>query len=150
METGTIWIACGLVLALAEFLMPGFVAIFFGAGAILAGCAALLFPGLPMICQIALFSIFSVSSLLLFRCHAIGRGKIKKAPPKADYDEDVIGRTASVCESVSPGRIGKVELDGTNWDAVSRDELFGGDRVRVTDRDGLLLTVERLPAAVSK
>ena len=44
--TYVMWLALGLVLAVSEFFVPGFVIIFFGAGAILTGIVKLVFSGL--------------------------------------------------------------------------------------------------------
>lgn len=46
---GELWLASGLVLAIAEIIAPGFFMIFLAAGAALTGIAVLIVPGVPLI-----------------------------------------------------------------------------------------------------
>lgn len=135
------WFVSGLVLAALEFVVPGFVIIFFGAGAILTAFAMLAFPGMSANTQAILFVALSLVSLAAFRRQAFGHGAKKSADANKDYDDDFIGREAVVVEPISPGVPGKVELNGVNWNAVSESTLSSGSRVRIAARDGLTLKV---------
>ncbi len=54
----------------------------------------------------------------------------------------MIGETGSAVTDLSPG--GKVFVHGEYWDAVARENLPAGARVRVTAIRQLTLTVEPL------
>ncbi len=137
------WLVGGLAMCALEFIVPGFVIVFFGAGAVLTALALLLFPGMSANTQAILFLGLSLVSLAVFRRQALGHGKRKSADAAVDYDDDFIGREAVVVEAVGPGAPGKVELNGVNWGAVSDTAFAKGERVKVSRRDGLVLTVAR-------
>ena len=65
----------------------------------------------------------------------------RRAPPKVG-PETLIGATGRVVDVLQP--IGRVRVRGEVWQARSDEELGVDVRVRVTSRDRLTLTVERL------
>ena len=65
----------------------------------------------------------------------------RRAPPKVG-PETLIGATGRVVDGLRP--IGRVRVRGEVWQARSHEEIGADVRVRVTDRDRLTLTVERL------
>ena len=136
------WLIIGLVLAALEFVVPGVVLVFFGAGAIMTGLVTWMLPSFPAYAQTLLFTIFSVVSLIVCRRFIVGRGKGQKARRDVDYDDDFIGRTATVVEAIPAGAPGKAELNGSNWNAVSDAPVAVGTRVKIVARDGLTLHVE--------
>lgn len=135
------WLVSGLVMCALEIVVPGFVIIFFGAGAILTALATLVFPGLGVSAQTLLFIVLSLASLAAFRRQAVGRGARKDADAAIDYDDDFTGREVVVVEPIAPGAPGKVELNGVLWNASSEASFAPGTRVRVVSRDGLTLAV---------
>lgn len=137
------WLVTGLVLCALEFAVPGFVIIFFGAGAILTAFATLIFPSMGTNAQAMAFLALSLVSLAIFRRQALGRGARKDADATIDYDDDFTGREAVVVEAIAPGAPGKVELNGVNWNAAAEAALAPGARVRVVSRNGLVLRVEQ-------
>lgn len=137
-----VWVICGLMLMLSEFFIPGFVIIFFGAGSILTGLLLWIFPSMGVTLQLLLFTFFSLTTLFVFRRYAVGRGKKVSASAEGDIDDACTGRTAKVVKAIQPGGIGMVELDGTNWNAIS-DVLIDADAfVKILSREGLTLKVE--------
>lgn len=135
------WFVSGLVLAALEFIVPGFVIIFFGAGAILTAFATLVFPSMSSNTQAIVFVVLSLVSLAVFRKQAFGHGAKKNADAATDYDDDFIGREVVVVEPIAPGAPGKVELNGVNWNATSESALAKGVRAKIVARDGLTLVV---------
>lgn len=138
------WLVAGLVMCALEFVVPGVVLVFFGAGAILTGLVTWLAPGFPPYAQTLLFTVFSVVSLIVCRRFIVGRGKGQSARRDVDYDDDFTNRAAAVVEAIPEGAPGKVELNGSNWNAVSETPVAAGARVRIVSRDGLTLRVEPL------
>lgn len=135
------WLTAGLLLALSEIWIPGFVIIFFGAGAVLTAFVSLAFPGISPSTQAVLFIALSLASLAVFRRQAVGSGAKKSADASRDYDDDFIGREAVVVEDIPADGYGKVELNGVNWSAKSREAIALGARVKICARDGLTLEV---------
>jgi membrane-bound serine protease (ClpP class) len=57
--------------------------------------------------------------------------------------EGMLRETGDVLSVIGPGAPGRVRVRGEIWNAVSSDRLDAGDRVRVTNVDGLTLTVRK-------
>lgn len=136
------WIISGLLMMVMEFAVPGFVIIFFGAGAVVTGLLLGLFPSMNVTLQLVFFTVFSLTTLFVFRRYAVGRGKKVSAAGVGDIDDDCTGRTAKVVKAIQPGDVGTVELDGTNWNAVSSVSIEEASFVKIVSRDGLTLKVE--------
>ena len=138
------WLSLGLILAVSEFVVPGFVIIFFGAGAIVTGVLKLLWSGLPDSLALLVFTLSSLGALLLFRTTWVGGKVIRDGNTKdeGDVDESCVGRKVSVVEAIAPGKAGKVELNGANWTAESDESLETGAAAVVTERHGLTLIVK--------
>ena len=146
--TYVFWLSLGLILAVSEFFVPGFVIIFFGAGAIVTGIVKMLWAGLPDTLALGLFTLFSLVSLLLFRKFfrkSVAGGKVVRedgAKGGGDVDETCVGRKVTVVEAIAPGKTGKVELNGANWNAEADEALAAGANAVVTERRGLTLIVK--------
>lgn len=137
--TTSIWLVCGLLLMLAELLLPAFVVFFFGFGALVVAGAVWIFPGMPLVGQSLLWLMTSVLSLLLFRRRVLASGSEKGG---ADgINEDLIGCMAEVCEAIAPPSPGRVLLRGVTWMAEASVPLAPGARVRVVDRRNITLIV---------
>ena len=135
-----IWIVIGLVLMLLEFVVPGFVIIFFGAGGVLTGLLAWIIPGLPGWAQLMIFLISSVGSLLLFRKFMPGESVNEEEV--SDVKTCFIGDTAMVTQSIDPYAGGKIELNGVTWGATSDEAIPAGLKVVIVARKGLSFVVK--------
>lgn len=148
MDQGLLWFLSGAVLMIAELFLPGFIAVFFGFGALITGVA--IWFGLPTDggMPFLLFSVASVLSLLLMRrrFQTWFRGDVVGSSGTT-IDEDFVGREATVIEGfsdASPQR-GTVEYRGSRWNARTHAHgLKLGDRVTIAAQDGLTLTVRKL------
>ena len=136
--TWWIWVAAGIALVLSEFMVPGFVVCFFGAGAILTGLLLVFFPGIGLAWQILIFVIASVIFTLLGRKCFLGASSRRTQDPDLD---DCTGERAVVTQEISPEHPGKVEFHGSFWTAVSDQPLPVGREVRIVNRKNLVLTV---------
>ena len=138
------WLSLGLILAISEFVVPGFVIIFFGAGALVTGIVKLIFPSLPNSVALLIFSLSSLGSLFAFRKTWVGGKVVRDGNTKneGDVDETCIGRKVSVVEAIVPGKTGKVELNGANWNAEAEEALASGATAVVVERRGLTLVVK--------
>ena len=136
-----VWAVAGIVLLVAEFLVPGFVIFFFGVGALLTALASALLP--PVAGSIALqgviWALGSILSLrfLRRRFSRVFRGDTVEGPSTED-----VGATVVVTERITPDEPGRVRYRGTSWKAISYTESFvPGDRVQIVQEDNLTLVV---------
>jgi len=139
------WFIAGLILALAEIIIPGLIIIFFGAGAWVTALAT----GLGVIEtfneQLLVFLISSIVSLALFRKHGQNyfEGRVSGQLAPHQSLDDFQGGKAVVTSAITPKHIGgKVEFNGTIWDAEADVELESGATVQVISRSNLTLKVK--------
>jgi len=141
-----IWIVLGIVLILLEFAIPGLIVIFFGTSAIVVGLAEWIgMPtnhGIPFI----VFSVLNIVQILFVRRYFKSWFKGKSIESKSDTDtEDIVGKQATVLNGFTEGNLrGKIDFRGSNWTAVSEIPLEQGERVIITERNSLTLTIKRI------
>ena len=141
-----IWFLIGLILLIFEFIMPGLIIGFFGAGAWIVAIICLLSTYIAgsINAQLLIFIIASVMSLLLLRKWLKGMF-IGHTKSKQDLTEDMkefIGERAVVKEKITPKAGGKVELHGTNWVAEADEEIAEGTVVEIVAKENLTLKVK--------
>jgi inner membrane protein len=136
------WIVFGLILALGEIVTPGgFFLLFFGTAAIIVGLLDVAGVAQALWVQLALFSILSIGSLVLFRGRLQQRLNLdSQLQPAVDQ---LVGEVGTVSGELPPGAIGKVEVRGASWSARNASDavLRPGTRCRVLAVDGLMLDV---------
>ncbi|RYD49080.1 MAG: NfeD family protein [Sphingomonadales bacterium] len=121
-------------------MVPGIFLVFVAAGAAVTGLATLLFPAMPLIGQVAIFTIGSSAAV------AIGRGWYLRNPgPNPDpllndRAGRLIGQVVTVAEAIQSGR-GKVRVGDSEWLARGPDAPAGA-QVRILSAEGTLLSVE--------
>jgi inner membrane protein len=148
MSAELVWFLLGLFLMLAELATPGFVIIFFGVGAWVTALSAAigLTPGFNG--QLILFLISSIVLLALFRKTAMKyfEGRISKKMAPREFLEELKGSKAVALTNIVPKQFdGKVEMNGTSWQAVSDVPIAKGTTVEVVDRTDLILKVQPIP-----
>ena len=136
------WIIAGLALMIAEFAVSGLVVIFFGIAALLVG--SLKFLGLldDTTWELTIFAVTSV--LLLVFVRRVLNDKLMGRERQRQGEEDsagLIGHRATVAEAFAKGT-GTVSYRGARWQAQCSQPLNPGDMVRITQHEGLWLTVE--------
>ena len=140
-----VWIVSGAAMILAEFVFSGFIIVFFGLGAVIAGIAIAF--GVPGSGGIP-FIIFSVSSIVLL---LVARNHMKKwfqgdlvEEKNGDIDTGIIGDSVEIVSGFdvsSPG-YGIVSYRGSNWNARSEKKIHQlGTRLQVIDRESNVLIV---------
>jgi membrane protein implicated in regulation of membrane protease activity len=135
-----VWLSLGILLLLVEVTTGGFWVGFFGLGAIAVG--ALVWFGVieSLNAQIAAFVLASVLPLLLFRRSLVAwLNRDKPIVPIGD----AAGQTAVVVSEIAPGAVGRVEFQGSTWDAeaLSGEHFAPNSRVRIVKQDGTRLFV---------
>jgi membrane protein implicated in regulation of membrane protease activity len=133
------WIAAAVLFVL-ELVSPGVLFLWLGVGAVAAGFAALIDPGLGWRFESMIFAIISMVSAV------VGRNwwdKIRNRTDKPDLNErgkTLIGKTGTLDEPIANGA-GRLKLGDSSWKIIGPD-LPAGAKVRVTGADGAVLTVE--------
>jgi membrane protein implicated in regulation of membrane protease activity len=135
------WMVLAVLLAAAETMVPGAVAIWFAAAAAAIGLLMVVID-IPWQWQLIGFGVLGMVALLLFRSY-------RKRYPQADEQPNLnlrgqqyVGRELVLIEAIEQGS-GKARLGDGVW-KVSGPELPAGARVRVVGVDGTILKV--LPA----
>jgi membrane protein implicated in regulation of membrane protease activity len=137
-----LWMLFGLGLMVFEVLTPGgFYVFFFGVGALLVGVLTGLGLGGPDWLQWLLFSILSVTSLLLFRNSLLRILQTRNSDPS--LPDPLVGATVILLEDLNPGAVGRAEVSGSTWAVLNEDSaiLHKGQRCRVRLVEGLTLRI---------
>jgi len=136
------WIVFGLILAVGEIVTPGgFFLLFFGSAAIIVGLLHAAGVAEPLWLQLALFSVLSVGSLVLFRGRL--QARLNVGPQMQPDVDQLVGEVGTATADLAPGAIGKVEVRGSAWSARNRSDaiIARGSRCQVLAVNGLMLDV---------
>ncbi|MBO4329464.1 MAG: NfeD family protein [Rhodocyclaceae bacterium] len=142
LSDATIWILTGIVLIVAEFLVPGVVIVFFGVAAIVVGLLLGCGIALPISAQLIIFGVLGL--VLLFALRARFTALFHGASTAEANGVEIFspGETAEAISAFQDGR-GKVLLRGAQWQAELEDaqEAAAGQRLYVVGHRGLILRV---------
>ena len=129
-----IWLAVGVAFILFELLAPGFIVIFFGVGALIAGATAFFGSSIQM--QLAVFGVSSLVMLLLLRRYmaSIFHGTSSVAEDAEGEKDHAVGAQAEVVEVIAPPRRGRVKFQGSFWTAEASEQIDSGTTVRIVSR----------------
>lgn len=142
------WIVGGMLLTLAELVIPAFYIIWFGLGALLVGVIVLLAPGLSGTAQISLWIIASLAmTVLWFRVFRQGFERTRSGTAAGE----VIGETGLLVAAIEPFAKGRVRfqrplLGADEWVCLADESIKAGERVRVVAIEGSFLKVTRTGA----
>lgn len=137
-----IWFIVGIVFLLAELIMPGFIIFFFGIGGLVTSLCTYLFGITSVVIQIIIFLTSSLLSLVLLRnfFSSLFKGKVDSVNKLKD---EFIGRRAIVIKQIKPNSLpGKIEINGTHWEADSEFYIEKDSVVEITGRRDLTLIVK--------
>ncbi|MCP4412308.1 MAG: NfeD family protein [Gammaproteobacteria bacterium] len=135
------WIVLGLLLVILEMLLPGFVLIWFGVGALLVGSLLYVIPEMSWQWQLLVFSIFSLTSVFAWRIWS--KNNLTDDPESDILNQRgraLIGRETLLIEPIVNG-VGRIQVDDTFW-RVNGKDLEKGKLIRVIDVEGATLKVE--------
>lgn len=139
------WIIAGFCLIGLELIIPSFTIIWFGFGALVVGALSGMWPGFPLVGQVALWSFASICfTVLWFRFFKPKGNRTRAGMSK----EGIVGESGIIIRGTedSYGR-GIVKfrisvLGADEWGCYCSEMLHVGDRVRVVDIEGQILKVE--------
>jgi membrane-bound serine protease (ClpP class) len=141
---GVLLILLGLVLLILEvkvtsfgvLAVGGIASLFFGSLMLIDSPLPELQIGLRLIVPVTL----SLAGILLFLVNLAV--KAQKQPAVTGV-AGMIAETGSALTSIDPGGVGRVQTHGEIWTATAREHIAAGERVRITEVKGLLLTVRK-------
>lgn len=136
------WLAIGLVLIAGEALIPGFILMWFGIGAIVTGIALWLSPEMYWHWQLIVFAVISVASLLLWRIRLQKHPTPTEQPGLNERAGGYIGREFITAEGIRNGT-GRIAIGDTSW-RVEGPNCAAGSTVRVVGVNGASLVVEEI------
>jgi membrane-bound serine protease (ClpP class) len=149
-SAGILLILFGLVLLILEVKVTsygllgvgGVLSLFFGSMLLMDSPLPELQLGLRLIIPVTL----GASALILFLVQLAVRAQ---RIPTGTGEAGMIGSIGRVLTGIEPGVTGRVDTHGEIWTARAFEPISAGDTVRVTEVDGLVLTVrpERLDTA---
>ena len=141
------WIVLGIGLMAMEIVLPSFVALWFGAAAVLVGFLVLIIPGLPLALQVLCWVLFAVLFTWLWFKYM---QPLAKDRTKAGLSrEAIVGETGQVLSAPTTDRRGVLRfsapiLGADEWQFICDDAVSPGDRVRVIDISGNSLIVSKV------
>lgn len=141
-----IWFVIGLILIMLEFTIPGIILVFFGIGAWIV--TVLVYADIlqSVTSQLFVFGAASLILLLVLRRWVKDKfyGHITGSQDLLQNLDEFAGMKVHVLSDVVPGRTeGIVEFKGTNWSAVSDEEIKSGETAVIVKNDGLTLVIKR-------
>jgi membrane protein implicated in regulation of membrane protease activity len=133
------WWIIAAVLAALETFLPGAVAIWFAAAAVVVGALLLIVP-VPWQLQLVLFGGLGVAALLLWRKYKHPEDERSAQPALNQRGVQYIGQEFTLVEPIHGGN-GKIQVGDTVWLAQGADAPVGA-RVRVVGVNGAVLQVQ--------
>jgi membrane protein implicated in regulation of membrane protease activity len=95
--------------------------------------------------QLVVFLVASILFLVFLRKYATSLFKGGKYQTGKVPHDDTLGKRVIVVEEIDPAHLkGKVELNGTHWNAAADVHIRKGTQVEITGRNGLTLTVKNI------
>lgn len=143
-----VWALLGMIFIMLEFAVPGLIIFFFGIGALLVSLLCLLSPYIhdSINTQLIIFIVSSIVVLISLRgtLKKVFSGLVSTQQEMQDNLSEYVGKKAIVTVSIKPGRNGKIELHGTNWDAQCDKEIEEGSTVEIVGRDNITMIVKEM------
>ena len=147
-EPHWLWLAGGLLLAIAEVIAPGLFLIWLALAALITGAATWLLP-LATWVQVALFAELAIVEVLIVRRWLHERRPHEPADLMLnDRGARLLGQTVTVTQPIVSGE-GRVRLGDGEWIARGEDAPAGA-AMRIVALDGTVLLVEPAAALVER
>lgn len=132
------WLIAFLVFLTIEMITINLVSIWFAIGAIVSMGVAYFTNN--VLIQMIVFIVVSLVTLLITKPLVKKFKKVDFVPTNSDR---VIGKVGEVTKIITPDEYGEVKVFGTLWTAFSDDVLNVGDKVIITNIEGVKLIVKK-------
>jgi membrane protein implicated in regulation of membrane protease activity len=131
------WWLLGLVLIVAEILVPGTFLLWMGIAALCVGGLVFLFPGLDWQWQWLLFAVLTVFSILVWLWYFKSRPERSASPNLNRRGQHYVGRVFVLDSPIVNSR-GRIRVDDSTW-KVEAPDCPAGTRIKIVDVDGVVL-----------
>ena len=132
------WLIAFLVFLTIEMITINLVSIWFAIGAIVS--MGLAYFTNNVLIQMIVFIVVSLVTLLITKPLVKKFKKVDFVPTNSDR---VIGKVGEVTKRITPDEYGEVKVFGTLWTDFSDDVLNVGDKVIITNIEGVKLIVKK-------
>lgn len=132
------WLIAVMAFVVLEAATTALVSVWFAVGAAAALVVSFFTPSLPV--QAVVFAVVSAVTLLFMVPTLAKRRKERKAPV-TNGSPLTIGKQGVVLVDINPGYLGRVRVDGLDWQARAEVPMPKDTPCRVTDVDGAVLIV---------
>ncbi len=134
------WLALGLVLAVAEIVIPGVFLIWLAGAAVIVGMLTWFLPiGVPL--QIVIFAALAIVAVFTGRRYLAANPVIPADPLMNDRGGRLVGEIVVVTSAIEQGATGRVRCGDSEWLAKG-PAADPGARMRVIGHQGAVLLVE--------
>ncbi len=97
-------------------------------------------PELQLSLRLVLPIVIGLASIVIF---LVRLAVASQRPPPVTGVARMIGEFGYALTSIEPGRAGRVATHGEIWRAIAGEPIAEGDRLRITEVDGLTVTVRK-------
>ena len=139
------WMVLGLVLLIAEIVIPGVFFLWVGIAAIVTGAAVIVLAmtGLPYPSwQVQVLAFLALSFVTVMIGRKVSTGKAGATDALPGRLAGMVGTVATLAEPIVDGK-GRVKIGDTQWQAVAEEDLPSGTRVRVVSAESTSLRLAR-------
>lgn len=140
------WSVLGVALIIAEFFVPGLVAIFVGMGALCVAFALKFNLISGVLAQLLVFC--TSSTVLIFTLRILVIRLVPTDAKKANINEDdaIFGHIVEVIKTIPQDGVGRVSHSDSSWKAVSQHEviILKGEQAKIVGRDNITWIVEKV------
>jgi membrane protein implicated in regulation of membrane protease activity len=134
------WLALGLILAVAEIVIPGVFLIWLAGAAIIVGMLTWFVPiGIPL--QVVIFAVLAIVAVFTGRRYLAANPVVAADPLMNDRGGRLVGEMVTVVGAIEQGSTGKVHYGDSEWLAKGPVAAVGA-KMRVTGHQGSVLLVE--------
>lgn len=140
------WVLFGIILIGLEMVLPTFMTLWFGLGALLVGGVLFVWPDLSYSWQLFIWLVDS--SLMVFIWFKFIQPQMKDRTKAGMGREAIIGETGIVIKVPRDDQRGRLRfptpiLGDDEWDIICQADLAEGDRVIVVELSGNALVVNK-------
>ena len=134
------WLIAAVLMIIVEMVIPAAWFLWMGISAFAVGLLLYFLRDLPLLIQIIIFGVLSVSTLVLYKWRQKANPYEKDLPNLNRRGEQYVGRILTLDTPIVNG-VGKVRIDDSTWRVRGMD-MPAGSKVRVLSVEGTSLNVE--------
>lgn len=140
-----IWWFIGLAFVLAEFMLPGLVAVFLGFGAFLVAALASYGVINGVVQELIVWFISSLFFLFTLRFLVILYYPSDTRTENVNEDDEVIGQVTTLLKGISENGKGRISHSDSTWPAMSKngENIEAGEEVEIVGRDNITWIVKK-------